>query len=133
MDYNTELSKSQEKITKLRKKGEVMLFTYVLIEELCKKNGVNITTLCRECKIPRSSLTDYKMGRIKSLSIGTLCKIADYFDVSVEFLCTGKEKPFDEERLKTILFGNDITVTEEMWNEVKNYAQFVKERHIKKD
>ena len=63
-----------------------MIFVYDLIEELCMKNGINVTTLCRECNIPRSSLTDYKKGRIKSLSTDTLCKIADYFEEDIDFL-----------------------------------------------
>ena len=62
-----------------------MLLVYDLIEELCMKKGINITTLCKECKIPRSTMTDYKKGRIKSLSTDTLCKIADYFDVTIEY------------------------------------------------
>jgi transcriptional regulator with XRE-family HTH domain len=104
-----------------------MIFVYDLIEELCMRKGINITTLCRECKIPRSSLTDYKKGRIKSLSTDTICKIADYFDVSVGYLCGGEHSKLDEEALKTALFGNDVVVTDQMWNEVKNYAGYIKE------
>ena len=63
-----------------------MIFIYDLIEELCISKGITITTLCKECAIPRSTLTDYKKGRIKSLSAGILCKIADYFDVTVDYL-----------------------------------------------
>ena len=39
-----------------------MVFVYDLIEELCIKKGVNVTTLCKDCAIPRSTLTDYKKG-----------------------------------------------------------------------
>ena len=106
-----------------------MDFMYDLIEELCYKKGINVTTLCKECAIPRSTLTDYKKGRIKSLSTDTLCKIADYFDVSVEYICTGKENTIQENTLKAMLFGTDIVVTDEMWQEVKNYAQFIKQQH----
>lgn len=42
-----------------------MLFVYDLIEELCVKNNINVTKLCKDCKIPRSTLTDYKKGRVK--------------------------------------------------------------------
>ena len=104
-----------------------MLFVYDLIEELCQSKGINVTTLCRECKIPRSSLTDYKKGRIKSLSTDTLCKIADYFDVSVGFLCGGENIKLDEQAIKTALFGNDIVVTDEMWLQVKNYVGYIKQ------
>lgn len=123
---------SRLKLLNLVKRGFYMIFVYDLIEELCQKKGINITTLCRECKIPRSSLTDYKKGRIKSLSTDTLCKIADYFDVSVEYICTGKENTIQENTLKAMLFGTDIVVTDEMWQEVKNYAEFIKQKYKNK-
>lgn len=105
-----------------------MLFVYDLIEELCQQRKVTVTKLCRDCKIPRATLSDYKKGRIKSLSAATLCKIADYFEVSVDFLCgVAKEKPSEEE-IKKILFGEDFKVTDEIWKELKNYISFIKER-----
>lgn len=109
-----------------------MIFIYDLIEELCIKKGITVTALCRECNIPRSSLTDYKKGRIKSLSTDTLCKIADYFDVSVGYLCGGESSKLDESALKTALFGNDVVVTDEMWIQVKNYAGYIKQIYSNK-
>ncbi len=106
-----------------------MIFVYDLIEELCMKNGITITTLCKECKIPRSTLTDYKKGRIKSLSAGTLCKIADYFDVSVDYLCGIDNQNPNEETLKKLLFGEDFVVTDEIWEDVKKYVEFLKNKH----
>ncbi len=108
-----------------------MLFVYDLIEELCMKKGITVTTLCRECKIPRSTLSDYKKGRIKSLSADTLCKIADFFDVSVGYLCGSPFTVANEEELKTMLFGKGVVVTDEMWQELKDYAQFVKQKYCK--
>ena len=40
---------------------------YKRIEQLCREAGVNVTTMCREAGVPRSALSDYKAGRIKSL------------------------------------------------------------------
>ncbi len=100
---------------------------YEKIESLCKSKGINITFLCSECKIPRASLSDYKNGRKKTLSAETLSKIADYFGVSVDYLF-GKSAVADEQALKVALFGGDGAVTDEMWNEVKRYAQYIKER-----
>ena len=108
-----------------------MLFVYDLIEELCIKKGINVTTLCKECRIPRSTMTDYKKGRIKSLSTDTLCKIADYFDVTVGYLCGSPMPVATEEALKTLLFGEGVVVTDQMWQEVKDYANFVKEKYNK--
>ncbi len=108
-----------------------MIFVYDLIEELCINKGINVTTLCRECKIPRATLTDYKKGRIKSLSMDNLCKIADYFGVSIGYLCGSPLEAAKEEELKALLFGEGTLVTDEMWKEVKDYAEFVKSKHRK--
>ncbi|MBE6806119.1 MAG: helix-turn-helix transcriptional regulator [Ruminococcaceae bacterium] len=102
--------------------------TYERIAELCRKRGITVTDLCKRCDIPRASLSDYKMGRIKSLSALTLSKISEYFSVSVEYLLSGEQPVADDESLKVALFGGDVTVTDEMWNEVKRYAQYIKDR-----
>lgn len=101
---------------------------YERIEELCKQRGINITFLCTECNIKRASLSDYKTGKKKSLSVETLAKIAQYFDVSVDYLYGKRPSAPDEEALKVALFGGGAVVTDEMWNEVKRYAEFIKER-----
>ena len=102
--------------------------TYERIAELCRKRGITVTELCKRCDIPRASLSDYKMGRIKSLSALTLSKISEYFSVSVEYLLSGETVVADDESLKVALFGGDVIVTDEMWNEVKRYAQYIKDR-----
>ncbi|MBQ0084056.1 MAG: helix-turn-helix transcriptional regulator [Clostridiales bacterium] len=102
---------------------------YERIAELCRENEITITDMCKICNIPRASLTDYKMGRIKSLSALTLSKISEHFSVSVEYLLNGYEKSTEENDLKVALFGGDTVVTDEMWEEVKRYAQYIKERN----
>ena len=102
--------------------------TYLRIEELCRKHRINVTALCKECNIPRASLSDYKMGRIKTLSASTLSKISERFGVTVEYLMGGEAPTTDEEKLKVALFGGDAVVTDEMWNEVKRYALYIKDR-----
>jgi transcriptional regulator with XRE-family HTH domain len=64
---------------------------YERIEDFCKERKVNITQMCREANVPRAALTDLKMGRSKELSIKTLERIADYFNVSVDTII-GKEQ-----------------------------------------
>lgn len=63
-----------------------MAQTYKIISDLCKDNGINITELCRNTGVSRGTMTDFKMGRSKSLSADTLDKIAAYFHVSVDYL-----------------------------------------------
>ena len=101
---------------------------YERIEQLCKQKGINITFLCNKCDIKRASLSDYKSGKKKSLSVETLTKIANYFDVSVDFLCGNAASADSQEALKVALFGGGSIVTDEMWDEVKRFAEFIKER-----
>lgn len=66
---------------------------YDKIEALCGKQGISITTMCKNAGISRAPLSDLKMGRSKILSSATLSKIAAYFGVSVDYLLRNEEKP----------------------------------------
>lgn len=101
---------------------------YDRIESLCKSRSMNITEMCKICGIPRASMTDFKMGRNKTLSAATLKKISEYFSTSVEYLLSGSLVTPDNQALKIGLFGGIEGVTDEMVNEVLRYAAFVKER-----
>lgn len=107
---------------------EKMNNIYIRIENLCKDNAITITELCRNCSIPRATMSDFKMGRCKSLSAAVLSKIASYFSVSVEFLLEGENRLSTDDELKVALFGGSEFVTDAMWEEVKRYARYVKER-----
>ncbi len=112
-----------------------MSTVYDRIDELCKKNGTDITKVCRELKLQRSSFTELKMGRVKNLGADKIAKIADYFGVSALYITDGitdDEKTFDPEEIaKVALFGGDQEVTDEMWAEVKQFVEFVKQKHLK--
>lgn len=101
---------------------------YERIEALCKSRGMNITEMCKVCSIPRASMTDFKMGRNKTLSAATLKKIAEFFSCSVEYLLTGELITPDNQSLKIGLFGGLEGVTDEMVDEVRKYAAFIMER-----
>ena len=45
---------------------------YKTIESLCRNKNVTVTTMCKESGVPRSTLSDFKSGRIKSLSADKL-------------------------------------------------------------
>ena len=59
---------------------------YSKIEQLCKENNTNITAMCRLLDISRSTLSELKAGRTKTLSAEYTTKIASYFHVSVDYL-----------------------------------------------
>ncbi len=101
---------------------------YERIEKLCKTSQITVTELCRECSIPRATMSDFKQGRSKTLSASALSKIANYFEISVEYLIKGELSKAGKEELKVALFGGGTNVTDAMWEEVIRYAQYIKER-----
>ena len=59
---------------------------YNKIDELCKINNISINTLCMSTGISRSTLSELKAGRNKSISSDNLSKIADYFKVPTDYI-----------------------------------------------
>lgn len=103
--------------------------TYDRLKKLCQKKGISVSALALELGISKSTFSWIKNDPERKISTGTAQKIADYFDVSVDYLLTGEEKErasaVTEEDLKVALFNGDKDVTDEMWQEVKSFAEMV--------
>lgn len=56
------------------------------IDRLCEERGIKGSKLCDDLGISRSTLTELRKGRAKSLNIKKATLIANYFDVPVEYL-----------------------------------------------
>ena len=67
---------------------------YENFEKLCKENNVKPATVSKATGVPTSTLTNWKQGNYTPKQI-TLQPIADYFNVSVDYLMTGKEPQID--------------------------------------
>lgn len=63
-----------------------MATMYEIIDSLCKERGTNVTAMCKELNIARSSLSELSRGRSKTLSADKIVKISKYFDVDPDFL-----------------------------------------------
>ena len=70
-------------------KGEQKM--YSIFEELLQKHGVSTYKVSMETGIAQSVFSSWKRG-ISKPKQDKMQKIADYFNVSVEYLLTGKEK-----------------------------------------
>lgn len=114
---------------------------YETITALCQARGISGGKLCTDLGLSRSKLTDLKMGRIKTLSAGNLSKIAEYLEVSVDYLL-GKEREPDtslpekgrrvtDEDIKFALFQGYENITDDMYAEVKAFAEFIKNKYEK--
>lgn len=92
---------------------------YDRIELLCNSRGINITQMCKESGVPRSTLSDFKANRIKSISTDKLAKIADFFEVSVDYLL-GKENQKENAPAKAEAYVNGDSELNEYLEELKN-------------
>lgn len=65
------------------------------LSKLCAENNTSPTSVIVDLQLSRGSVTSWKNGKVPHHS--TLLKIADYFNVSVDYLLTGqKETPTAE-------------------------------------
>lgn len=109
---------------------------YERFVELLQKHNTTPYKVSQATGISNGSLSDWKSGRSKP-KYESLVKIADYFGVSVDYLLgetdeTKKSPSVSDEDIKFALFGGEGEITDEMWEAVREYAQFVKEKYGKK-
>lgn len=114
---------------------------YDLYLELCLKKNVSPTRAALEIGVSKSTPTTWKKRGLTPQG-ETLSKIANYFDVTTDYLLTGEdtenaptrkgEREGGIEQAKIALFGGDGEVTDEMWDEALFAAQLIKERYKRK-
>lgn len=103
---------------------------YERIQQLCKDKGVTVSQMCRELKITRSCLSELSQGRTETLSAVNTGKIARYFGVSASYLTDGEQDASDD--LKFAVFNCTDGITDEMFEEVKRFAEMVRLREESK-
>lgn len=64
---------------------------YQRIETLCREKGINVTQMCKATNVNRSSLMYLKTGARQGLSASATTRIAQYFNVSVQYILYGEE------------------------------------------
>ena len=60
------------------------------IKTLLKTNNIPVSLFCENIGIAKNAMSEWKSGRIKP-SVDTVIKIANYFDVSMDWLLTGSD------------------------------------------
>ncbi|MDR7812037.1 MULTISPECIES: helix-turn-helix domain-containing protein [Lacrimispora] len=96
------------------------------IRELCKINGISIPNLESELGFGSGTISKWDKS---APSVDKLQKIAERFDVSMDFLTTGQEYNRAPETLAAHFDGGDLS--EEEMEEIMNYVEFVKSRRNK--
>lgn len=115
---------------------------YDNIMALCESRGIKGGKMCTDVGISKGLLTDLKMGRRTGVSAVTAQKIASYFGVSVGYLLgeeaekapddTAERKYSNDDILFALSRGGEGEITDEMYEEVKNFARFVAQREADK-
>ena len=112
---------------------------YKRLRDLCEERNMTVNELVRILDLSSGSPTAWKNGTIPRSA--TLSKIADYFGVTTDYLC-GKEnkkaptvsgeRSVSDDEIKFALFGGDGEITDEMYDEVKRFAAYIKQREANK-
>lgn len=111
--------------------------------KLCEEKNVKPSRVAVEMNFNKGSISSWKKkyeeGIDVQVSSDILCKLASYFDVSVDYLLgqTNARKTttieIDTNVIKAALFKGSKEVTDDMWNEVVNFAKYIEAREAAKD
>ncbi len=104
---------------------------FATIESLCKAQNINITKMCADLNISRSTLTELKTGRTKELSSQNLVKIAKYFDVSIDFLLASSFLNNDAPVVELAAYHEVDDWTEEERKEIELFKAFLRSKRTK--
>jgi transcriptional regulator with XRE-family HTH domain len=106
---------------------------------LCNKVGKSPSSVAVEIGLAKPAVTRWKNGGQPTDS--TVAKLATYFGVTTDYLLgkENKKAPTDSgerqvnhEDIKFALFGGADEITDAMYEEVRNFAEFVKQREAEK-
>ena len=105
-----------------------------IIKRLREQNNLTQNELAKLLEVSPSIIGMYEQDRRRP-SFEMLEAIADYFNVSLDYLrCKDKSQrlPVTDNDIKFALFGGEEEITDEMYDEVKNFAEYVKQKYKNK-
>ena len=109
------------------------------IKEICKQRGITQKHLCDVLSKAPNFLGNVWVGK-DSIDDSELAIIAKELHTTPEYLKGETDTPdapdkkqIDISDVKVALFGGDKEVTDEMWDEVKSFVEFVIQKHQKGD
>lgn len=110
--------------------------------DLCKKKSVSPSRAALDAGISKSLVTKWKNNQTELPSPDVLNKLSKYFEISI-FELLGEEfenKPTESGKncltdrdIMFALFGGSEEITDAMYEEVKDFAQFVLRREAAKN
>ena len=105
---------------------------------LCDEKGISVYRACTDIGLNRSAVAKWKSGGKPNGT--TAARLADYFGVTTDYLLEQTEQraptesrpAVSDEDIKFALFGGSGEITDAMYEEVKQFAAFLKQREAGK-
>ena len=110
------------------------------IKALRKQAKLTQTELGEKLGVQKNAVSKWECGRVTDIPAGKIKAMAQLFDVPPSYLIDDEagsvprptvEGGIPDEDVKFALFGGDMEITDEMYEEVKQFAAFVKARSKK--
>ena len=100
------------------------------LKSVRSKSGMSQKEVAEKLFLSQQAYARYE-GGTSSPNPETLTNIAKLFGVSVDYLVGNEpvEQAVTERDIQVALFGGDEEVTDEMWEEVKSFAEFIKSKN----
>ena len=106
------------------------------VRSICHQRRIPISTLEKACGFSNGYLNPKKMTRIP---YDRAVLIGEYLDIPASKILTGEDPEIAQQRptvsdegIKFALFGGDGDITDAMYDEVKRFAAFLKQREAQK-
>ena len=110
------------------------------IHRLRNSRGITQEALAEALNVTAQTVSKWECGRVTDVPAGKIKAMAQLFDVPPSYLIDDEtasvprptvEGGIPDEDVKFALFGGDMEITDEMYEEVKQFAAFVKARNKK--
>lgn len=108
------------------------------IAKLRNSRGLNQEQLAKELNVSPSTIAMWETNK-RALKDESIISLANFFNVSTDYILNGETlipTPLNDENSKkitTIAAHIDDDVTEEQMDDILNYIEFIKQKHLKKD
>lgn len=106
---------------------------------LCDERNISVYRACTDIGLNRSAVAKWKAGGRPNGT--TAAKLAEYFGVTTDYLLEQADvpqpiepkRPVSDEDIKFALFGGGGEITDAMFDEVKRFAAFIRQREESKE
>ena len=108
-------------------------------KDLCDEKNISVYRACTDIGLNRSAVAKWKAGGRPNGT--TAAKLADYFGVTTDYLLEQSDdkapseprRAISDEDIKFALFGGSGEITDAMYDEVKRFAAFIRQREENKE